>query len=931
MLSVVADKTGYPTDMLKLSMDMEADLGIDSIKRVEILGAVQDDIADLPELDAEQLSQMRTLAEIVNYMHEVAAPSDAVTPSTLEAVASTPVEMTVEPSPSAIVEVQALPEITCIEKPVTDSNANQLLLVHDGLNSGVQIANQLSSLGWQVTLLSPNWVASTASKKLDQTITSINLAEATEAELTPVLEQHQWQSVIYLSPKSKVDGICFDEQHKKGLQLAFLLAKLSKLNTNTMSINEVRSSFLVLTRQGGDFGTQHIEKKADLVQAGLSGLVKTLAQEWDNVFCRIVDVPANYAVSHVESVVIDELYDQHTSPVEVGVSKAGRCTLVATQTDSYHLESGNEITQDAVFLVSGGAKGVTAHCVVELAKQHHCKFILLGRSPYQGEEASWSLNHVTEVALKTAAMQHLIAQGEKPNPKMINALIYPVLANREITQTLESIAAVGGIAEYVSADVCDKQAVKAAIQPICDLWGEVTGVIHGAGVLADKYIEQKTLQELDQVYNTKIMGLDSLLACCDLNQLRHLVMFSSAAGFYGNTGQSDYAMANEILNKAAYRFKALYPNTQVLSFNWGPWDGGMVTPELKRMFDQRGVYIIPVESGAKLLASELAASSNRCVQIVVGTDMSGNSDAKSEDTSIKKPLTGSFVKVFNTDNSSLLAHHKIGENEVLPTVCAIAWMKQACASLYPDYHYQGIENFKLFKGIVFDGHEAEQFLIETTLIDSQCAADDSPLTVEVTVSSESSNLEGKQGKLQFHYRALVILTLGPVKQSPLYQGELPLPQAVAMQPCDTVSALYHDGSLFHGKNFQGIKQLHHVDQSGLLMECVIDESTIAAQGEFLLADHNVLANDLVYQALLIWTNKLMGVGSLPTKTNHWQVYREVGINEVFFIKLNITETAGQRVIGDLLLIDCDNKIISEVTGAEVTCSATLAELFKVSA
>ena len=73
MLSVVADKTGYPTDMLELSMDMEADLGIDSIKRVEILGAVQDEITDLPELDAEQLSQMRTLAEIVNYMNEVAA------------------------------------------------------------------------------------------------------------------------------------------------------------------------------------------------------------------------------------------------------------------------------------------------------------------------------------------------------------------------------------------------------------------------------------------------------------------------------------------------------------------------------------------------------------------------------------------------------------------------------------------------------------------------------------------------------------------------------------------------------------------------------------------------------------------------------------------------------------------------------------------
>ena len=88
MLSVVADKTGYPTEMLELSMDMEADLGIDSIKRVEILGAVQDEIADLPELDAEQLSQMRTLAEIVTYMNSVMGTVVSSSANTASPIAS---------------------------------------------------------------------------------------------------------------------------------------------------------------------------------------------------------------------------------------------------------------------------------------------------------------------------------------------------------------------------------------------------------------------------------------------------------------------------------------------------------------------------------------------------------------------------------------------------------------------------------------------------------------------------------------------------------------------------------------------------------------------------------------------------------------------------------------------------------------------------
>ena len=42
MMAIVGEKTGYPLEMLEPGMDMESDLGIDSIKRVEILGAVKD-------------------------------------------------------------------------------------------------------------------------------------------------------------------------------------------------------------------------------------------------------------------------------------------------------------------------------------------------------------------------------------------------------------------------------------------------------------------------------------------------------------------------------------------------------------------------------------------------------------------------------------------------------------------------------------------------------------------------------------------------------------------------------------------------------------------------------------------------------------------------------------------------------------------------
>ena len=68
MMAIVSEKTGYPTEMLELGMDMESDLGIDSIKRVEILGSVQDNIPGLPEISSDELSEMRTLGEILTLL-----------------------------------------------------------------------------------------------------------------------------------------------------------------------------------------------------------------------------------------------------------------------------------------------------------------------------------------------------------------------------------------------------------------------------------------------------------------------------------------------------------------------------------------------------------------------------------------------------------------------------------------------------------------------------------------------------------------------------------------------------------------------------------------------------------------------------------------------------------------------------------------------
>src|SRR5262249_12511504 len=64
LLEVVADRTGYPVDMLNVDMELDNDLGIDSIKKVEILSAVRERVGDLPSGDMAAFAALRTLRAI---------------------------------------------------------------------------------------------------------------------------------------------------------------------------------------------------------------------------------------------------------------------------------------------------------------------------------------------------------------------------------------------------------------------------------------------------------------------------------------------------------------------------------------------------------------------------------------------------------------------------------------------------------------------------------------------------------------------------------------------------------------------------------------------------------------------------------------------------------------------------------------------------
>jgi NADP-dependent 3-hydroxy acid dehydrogenase YdfG len=125
------------------------------------------------------------------------------------------------------------------------------------------------------------------------------------------------------------------------------------------------------------------------------------------------------------------------------------------------------------------------------------------------------------------------------------------MANREIIKTLDTIRNLGAQVRYFSADVRDFDTMTSILNEVRSVYGPVKGIIHGAGTLEDRTIIDKTLDQFETVFDTKVTGLNVLLEATRQDPLKYLVLFSSVTARIGNNGQADYAMANEVLNKIA--------------------------------------------------------------------------------------------------------------------------------------------------------------------------------------------------------------------------------------------------------------------------------------------------------------------------------------------------------------------------------------------
>ena len=341
------------------------------------------------------------------------------------------------------------------------------------------------------------------------------------------------------------------------------------------------------------------------IQAGFSGLIKTLSQEWPHIYYRSIDISSDCSKTEAANMTLEELQDSVEARdfIELTRNKAGERFILEKQpfTSKRSVEFLPE--RNDVFVVTGGARSVTFACILEMAKTWHSKFILLGRTSLKND-LNWTKGETDSEKLQQLLLEEYRAKGEKVKPIEIQATLQQALNQIEIMNHLNQLEKIGCEALYYSCDICDGENVRAVVAEAQNIMGPITGIIHGAGVIRDSQIEKKTETDFELVLNTKVLGLKNCIEAIGSEKIRYLSVFSSTAAVFGNYGQTDYAMANEIMNQVVAGFKYSYPNTHALSINWGAWQGGMMNKTLQQMYEKNGGKAISLELGAKFFAEQ---------------------------------------------------------------------------------------------------------------------------------------------------------------------------------------------------------------------------------------------------------------------------------------------------------------------------------------
>jgi NAD(P)-dependent dehydrogenase (short-subunit alcohol dehydrogenase family)/acyl carrier protein len=872
LLDVVAAKTGYPVAMLELEMALDTDLGIDSIKRVEILSALQEQLPGVPAIKPEHLGTLQTLGQIVDFLASVSGtPESAAAP---EAAASSQTAASIERQVLKVVPLQA----KTVRDRLQPAAGAEIWVTADGGELSAQLCREL-----EARQLVPRQAA---------------IEELLASEPSP-----QLSGLIIVAPRQGTGD--------RFLQQAFQL--LQRVEPALTAAAETGASpFLAtLSRLNGCFGLTPGAPLHDPLSGGLAGLCKTAGHEWPGIHCKALDLANDLAdTEQTAHRVVDEILTR--GPVEIGLTAQGLYSLKLTSQSVPAERRQMPLAAGELVVISGGARGVTAEVAVALAKAGQATLLLLGRSPEATAEPDWLTGLTAENEIKKA----LIAHAQSPlKPKDVARRYRELSSNREILKNIGRIEAAGGTAVYRSVDLRDAAAVAAVIAEARRQFGPVKGLIHGAGVLADRLIKDKTLEQFDAVYQTKIAGLRALLAAVEADPLNFMALFSSSTGRFGRTGQIDYAVANEILNKLAQQQATARPACRVVSLNWGPWDGGMVTAALKQVFEQEGIRVIDLKAGAQYLIQEISTPPGGPVELVIlGADQQEASEEPVQQQNIY--VSRAFDLDLSIEQYPFLKSHVLDGRAVLPLAVIVEWLAHAAIHNNPGLRFHGFNDLRVLKGVILEAGQVHNLQLMT----GKAIKSDGVHVVPVELSGTAAD-----GRQHVHARAKIVLA-----------GRLPAAKAAAERLelpdyARPIEEIYRPERLFHGPDFHGIREVLGCSDAGI--SCLVRPAPAPQQWitqplrNAWLSDP--LALDCSFQLLILWSFERHNAGSLPVFAGRYRQYQEHFPEHGAEIRVRLLEQSSSKATAEIDFIDpVSGSLIARIEDYQCVIDASLNASFQ---
>jgi acyl transferase domain-containing protein/acyl carrier protein/NAD(P)-dependent dehydrogenase (short-subunit alcohol dehydrogenase family) len=735
VLEIVAEKTGYPAEMLDLDLDLEADLGIDTVKQAEMFAAVRA-AYNIPRDENMKLRDFPTLAHVIQFAQDRrpgSAPA-TTTETEVKAAAAAPATTVQRPPLASFDAANQVPRrvpvpnlrpplAICKPTGVTLSAGSRVVLMSDKNGTGNALASQLKSLGVEVL-------------SIDSTQNSEELANTLKAWLAtgPVKGVYWLPALDDDGPLSRMD---LAEWHE-ALQIR-VKSLYTTMRTLYAQVAQPGTFLVAATCLGGQHGYDEAGAVAPMGGA-VTGFVKTYKRERPDVLVKAVDFEEGRSATEAAELLVQETL-RDNGAVEVGYKNGLRWTIGLQEQLAADGQPGLTLDSKSVFVITGAAGSIVSAITADLAAASGGTLYLLDLVPEPDANNPDIARFISDKDnLKRDLFARIQARGERATPALVEKELAALERAHAALSAINAVKAAGGIPHYFSVNLADAEGVAKAIAEVKKNSGRIDVLLHAAGLERSHFLPDKDQREFDLVFDVKSDGWFNLLHAIGDMPLGATVAFSSVAGRFGNAGQADYSAANDLLCKYTSSFRSTRPQTRGIAIDWTAWGGiGMATRgSIPKMMELAGIDMLSPEAGIPLIRRELTTGAT-CGEIVIGTrlgvlldewDATGGLDTaallKSREQLGQGPMVGTITGVgiysgltmettLDPKVQPFLYDHQIDGIPVLPGVMGIEAFAEAALCMHPGWYIEAIEEVNFLAPFKFYKDEPRTVVIQAIL------------------------------------------------------------------------------------------------------------------------------------------------------------------------------------------------------------------------